>query len=366
MAASYNIKERPWHLNSACHRQFIELQTHYGLGQNLHLILFFFMSTMLCAQNDSIRLKNNDVLVGEIKTLNKSVLTFKTSYSDKDFKIDFNDVISLSTSKLCVVYLTNRSSITGRIKQLSPGKVLIISKEGVAYEVAIREIIQLQEIDEQFWSRFSGALDVGFNLAKTNNNRQLTYAGNLKYSSDKWNSKFNFNVLYSERDDTERIERKTISLVSQRYLKQWYVSGEVSYLQSTELGIKNRITPNLGLGRLLIVTNKLYWIVGTGITYNIEDFFDTQLNKQSTELQLLTQFDMFNFEKLNFTTRVIGYPSLSEKGRFRLDYNFVLKYDLPYDFYIKAEFTLNYDNQPAVVGSFTDYVFSSGFGWELK
>lgn len=86
MAASYNIKKRPRRLNSVGHRQFMELQTHYRLGQNLHLILFFFMSTALCAQKDSIKLRNNDLLVGEIKTLTKSVLTFKTSYSDKDFK----------------------------------------------------------------------------------------------------------------------------------------------------------------------------------------------------------------------------------------------------------------------------------------
>lgn len=101
MAASYNITERPWHLNSAGHRQFMELQIHYGLGQNLHLILFFFMSTALCVQNDSIKLRNNDLLVGEIKTLSKSVLTFITSYSDKDFRIDFNDVVSINTDELC-------------------------------------------------------------------------------------------------------------------------------------------------------------------------------------------------------------------------------------------------------------------------
>jgi len=328
--------------------------------------MLFIISVSVWAQTDSIKLKNNDLLVGEIKMMNKSVLTLKTSYSDKDFKIDFNDVVSISTSGLSVIYLTDRTQITGRMKPLSPNKVRIIDKNGGISEVAIQEIIRLEEIDEKFWSRFRGALDVGFNLSKTNNNRQLTYAGNLKYTSDKWNSIFEFNVLYSERDNTERIERKTMSIASQRYLKQWYISADVSYLQSTELGIKSRITPALGVGRLLIVSNKLYWLIGTGLTYNIEDLFDSDLNKQSTELQLLTQFDMFNFENINFSTKVVGYPSLSEKGRFRLDYNFVLKYDLPFDFYIKAEFTLNYDNQPAVEGNFADYVLSSGFGWELK
>jgi hypothetical protein len=39
---------------------------------------------------------------------------------------------------------------------------------------------------------------------------------------------------------------------------------------------------------------------------------------------------------------------------------------MPWDFYIKFDFSLNYDNQPADTGSEFDYVFNSGFGWELK
>jgi len=323
------------------------------------------MSTALYAQNDSIKLRNNDVLVGEIKTLNKSILTFKTSYSDKDFKIDFDDVVSINTNELFVIHLVDRDQITGNMKPISKDSVRIIDKNGASYTMAMRKIIQLEGVDEKFWSRFSGALDIGLNLAKTNNNRQLTIAGYLNYASDTWNTKFDYNTLYSKQDNTERIERKTMSLVVQRYIKQWYVSGSVSYLQSSEQGIRNRITPALGTGAYVIVTPKLWWIAGIGITYNIEDFIDQQLNKQSTELQLLTQFEMFNFDDLSFATKVVAYPSLSEKGRFRTDYNFVLKYDLPLDFYIKAEFTLNYDNQPAIEGNFTDYVFSSGFGWEL-
>ena len=41
-------------------------------------------------------------------------------------------------------------------------------------------------------------------------------------------------------------------------------------------------------------------------------------------------------------------------------------YNYTWDFYIKFDFSLNYDNQPADTGSEFDYVFNSGFGWELK
>jgi hypothetical protein len=42
-----------------------------------------------------------------------------------------------------------------------------------------------------------------------------------------------------------------------------------------------------------------------------------------------------------------------------------IKYDLPLDFYIRNGLSLNFDNQPAVLGNELDYVWNLGFGWEL-
>jgi hypothetical protein len=64
---------------------------------------------------------------------------------------------------------------------------------------------------------------------------------------------------------------------------------------------------------------------------------------------------------------VNAYPGITESGRFRTDFNFDAKYEMPFDddFYIKFGITLNYDNQPAEVGKEIDYVIHTGFGWEL-
>ncbi len=75
---------------------------------------------------------------------------------------------------------------------------------------------------------------------------------------------------------------------------------------------------------------------------------------------------MFDFEDIDLYSSVLFYPSLSEGGRLRTDYDLTLKYDLPLDFYIKAGFTFNYDNQPAVSGNQFDYIITSGFGWEFN
>jgi hypothetical protein len=74
---------------------------------------------------------------------------------------------------------------------------------------------------------------------------------------------------------------------------------------------------------------------------------------------------MFDFNDFDLNTGIKFYPSLSEKGRIRTDYDLTLKYDLPLDFYVKLGFTLNFDNQPAIEGNDFDYIFTSGFGWEF-
>ena len=60
----------------------------------------------------------------------------------------------------------------------------------------------------------------------------------------------------------------------------------------------------------------------------------------------------------------MAYPGITEKGRWRIDGNLNIKYDLPLDFYIKLGGSLNYDNRPPEDASELDYVIQAGVGWE--
>jgi hypothetical protein len=115
----------------------------------------------------------------------------------------------------------------------------------------------------------------------------------------------------------------------------------------------------------LILSNKLSWGLNAGLNYNIENYSDGTVNKESTELYLGTQFLMFDFEDLDLNTNINLFPSLSEQGRWRIDYSLDIKYDLPWDFYIKTGLQFNYDNQAALSGSDFDYIFTTGFGWKF-
>ena len=75
---------------------------------------------------------------------------------------------------------------------------------------------------------------------------------------------------------------------------------------------------------------------------------------------------MFDFKDWSLVTNLNVFPSLSESGRWRVDYNLDLKWDLPYDFYIKTALQINYDNRAAAAGSDFDYIWTTGIGWEFN
>jgi len=69
---------------------------------------------------------------------------------------------------------------------------------------------------------------------------------------------------------------------------------------------------------------------------------------------------------LDLTTSLYGYPSLTQKGRFRTDFNFDVRYEFAFDLSFGVGFTLNYDSKPPVTGaSKSDYILQTTIGWEL-
>src|SRR5688572_9101021 len=60
-------------------------------------LLLLTVAQCCLAQKDSLVLKNNNVIVGEIKSLDKGVLTIETSYSDKDFLVEWSGIKEIYT-----------------------------------------------------------------------------------------------------------------------------------------------------------------------------------------------------------------------------------------------------------------------------
>lgn len=345
----------------------------------LSLIAFTLFTLSLSAQTDSLVFYNGNYVVGEVKTMTRGVVTIETDYSDADFKIEWEKVKEIYTVTYFLITTSDGNRYNGHVNTTEPGKIMIITDRGQEIETLHDDIVWLDDVDKGFWSQLYAAIDVGFDITKANNFKQLSTRINLGYLAKRWNLDGTYNTLFSRQDDVADIDRTDGSVGYKYFLpKDWYPMASIDFLANTEQKLDLRTTGKAGLGKFVIHTNYTYWGFSVGANYNNETYLPntvtaadgsdstyTSPSRKSWEGFIGTELNLFDIGDLNLSTKIFAYPSFTEAGRWRSDFNFDTKYEMPFDddFYIRLGITINYDNQPVEGASETDYVLSTGFGW---
>ncbi len=332
--------------------------------KTLLIVLSLFYTAMIFAQNDSLILNNGDKIIGEIKAMNRGVVSIETDYSDSDFKVEWDGIKELYTISSFLITLSDGTRLNGKIESSAPGKVILITEDEGTVETEFDNIVFLKSVDKGFWDQVYASIDIGFDLTKANNLRQFSTRSTLGYLAERWSADATYNTLNSVQDDVDPIHRTDAGLAFKYYLpKDWYIPTSISFLSNTEQKLDLRTVGKLGIGKYIIHTNHTYWGFEGGGSYNNENYWEDVDDKSSWEAYFGTELNMFDIGDLSLLTKAMAYPSITESGRWRADFNFDLNYDLPMDFYIKLGFTVNYDNRPVEGASETDYVLHTGFGW---
>lgn len=331
------------------------------------LLISFSVSQNVLAQTDSLIFKTGTYMVGEAKSMDRNVLTFKTKYSDSDFKIEWNGVAEIYTDTYFLITLTDGSRYNGTLKSIEAGKIVIITGDGQEVETLHDDIVFLDDKDQGFWSQLYFSVDIGFDMTKANNLSTFTTRSTLGFISERWNIDSHFNTLYSSQDAVEDIKRTDGGIGYKFFLpRDWYPLISFDFLSNTEQKLDLRTSWKVGMGKYVLHTNSAYWGFSLGANNNNENFSDETPDRNSWEGFLGTELNLFNIGDLNLSTKLIAYPSFTESGRMRTDFNFDVKYEMPFDddFYIKIGTTVNYDNRPIEGASEMDYVFHTGVGWQ--
>ena len=99
--------------------------------KKLSLFLAIVISAVvnMQAQTDSLIMTNQNYIVGEVKTMDRGVLTVKTGYSDSDFKIEWDGIKEIYTDTYFLITLGDGSRYNGVLESVETGKVTIITDE---------------------------------------------------------------------------------------------------------------------------------------------------------------------------------------------------------------------------------------------
>jgi len=331
------------------------------------IIILIFFGAQALAQNDTLVMKNGDMMVGEIKELQQGVMKFETDYSDKDFAIEWNNVREIYTTTTFIISLSDGDRINGTIKTdpTDSSRVLIFERGGMK-SARRRDIFYLKGIEETFFGRLDASIGLGVTITTENKLRSLNTKGNIAYTGRFWRSDASIDALKSIQHDTIRTNRIEASVGGRLLLKNsWFLAVSAKFLQSDEQKYKLKSTTDISGGNLIVNTNKIYLAASAGFAWTYEQFTDDTPLRNSLEGKAGMELNLFDIKDFSLLTNAFVFPGITKKGRVRLDFKIDLKYDLPRDFYIKFGYTHNFDNQPAAGALEHFYKLDTTFGWEL-
>ncbi|MCF6268494.1 MAG: DUF481 domain-containing protein [Melioribacteraceae bacterium] len=325
---------------------------------NKIFVLLLILAASISAQTDTLITTNGEIISGEIKNMDRGVITIETEYSDSDFKIEWDKIFAIHSKNNFIVSLSNGERLVGKL----------YGTNDALYIKTTDNIVAIESLDDTFLGRLSASIGIGVNLTKSNKLRQFNMRSSLGYFAQNWKADASFDAVYSEQtdaDQTKRIDGKMSYIYF--LLKDWFISASSDFLQNDEQKLKLRSTPKIGFGNYIIHNNSVYLSIGGGVSGNFENYTDPTLKgRNSSEIFLSAELNMFDFGDLSLLTSTVAYKNLNEGDRLRNDFKVDLKYDLlGSDFYIKIGYTLNYDSNPIKSAETTDYVIQTTFGWSL-
>lgn len=343
---------------------------HMNFTKRYHftfLLLIFFWTTGLAQGPDSLFTKSGELLTGEIQSMNRAILVLETSYSDSDFRIDWEEVEWVSTEGKYKIYDTEGGQFIGK---LGPGGdctdclVIYTSNDTITRKFA--DIVVITEAQESFKDRLKLGIHLGYNYTKASRTQQFTTRSSAGYIGDKWDISSALNA-YDTRLDSTSTSRNDANINLRVSLRNnWYGFGNINWLSSDEQELDLRTTASTGVGNFVVRNSNSYLYLFGGLTFNNEDFLgEDGVESQSFEGLLGGQLELFGFSDISLDSKLYAYPSITEKSRIRTTFSVDLKWEFISDFELMAGFSLNYDSKPPGDTEKSDYVLSLTLGWSL-
>ena len=300
-------------------------------------------------------------IVGEIKKVEKDVLTIETTYSDSDFKIEWDQIASIESDRQFLVETFDGKRLSGTLK-VDPAKkaTVLVGNDSVL----LADLAAMVPFERSFWSRFDAGFDFGYSMTQANSAKQLTLGGTLLYRDRQIVDTALANVFKSSQSNAPDTQRWDFGN-DFRYLlgDRWYVNTTQDFLNSDEQKLDLRTTIGGGGGRYLFRSAAQHLALGGGLAWTNEQYTDTAIpTKDSAEAYIGTEFMTEKLKFADLVTRFTYYPSLTIDDRYRINYKFDLDFNLPGDWYLRIGIFENFDSQPPPGLSRNDYGWSNSFG----
>lgn len=322
-------------------------------------------SPLLAQKTDVLVLYRGDAITGEVKELNRGKISYKTDDMGT-LSVEWDKVAHLTSKNYFDVANRFGARYFGQLgASENPGELLVILSDTVRLRTL--DIVSISRIKASFWSRLNGNVNLGFQFQNANTNRQLNGSGVVNYRGTRWAAKLNGSTYFQEQEGSDGTSRNNLTLQGRRLFSgHWSVLSFGSLEQNAQLGLELRKTFGLGAAREIIHTNSMTLGLVGSLAYANEDYTGDEGPTNTIQLPVGTEFQYFLFDspKTDLGSDLTVTPILNDLGRWRIDFNASISYELISDFTIGLQFFDNYDSRPpSATAASNDYGLTFSFGY---
>ena len=317
-------------------------------------------------KTDTVWIANGNQISGEIKKLEHGLLILNTDYMG-EVDIQWAEVLRVESNYAFQFEKTDGTRVTGSIgKSSESGKIVVdYRQQKDVFEIA--NIVRISQIENTFLDQLHASLSLGYSFTKASDVAQ----GNLAFSATHRTEIRSFTLqgggISSSTANGVPSRQANLSIDMTRYRRdRWYNTYQLGFERNDELGLDLRTSLEAALGRYLIQTNTSELGTLAGLVVTNELLQGDVESQQNLEGLLGVDYSryIYNDPKLDLTASLYAYPSITDSGRLRSQFNVALNWEIYKDLYWSLSYYNTYDSDPPSGSDSTgDYGFVTSVGW---
>lgn len=330
----------------------LEMRTLPPVSNWLPRLAGAFMILMISSQasakyDDTLFLKNGDRLSGDVKELSRDLLRYKTDAMGT-IHVRWEDIHSLETEKYLRIELKSGRRLVGSIGPADAPEQLVISTRREDERHEFDELVAFVPLKlQRGWiDRIEGAMKFGLNGTKGSNTLQWNFGANALYRGEDWEISSRWDSIATDKSDDETTQRINFSNVYRKLMSnRWFWNVLLGYDKNDELGINDRWSVGGGMGRYLVRSNAVELMAQGGLMASREFRIDTTNDQLEAYLGASFAWFQHRFPKTDIKTDVLVFPSITESGRLRSNWDISIAREIIEDLSLDLSVYYTTDNQ---------------------
>ena len=318
-------------------------------------------------KTDVVTMNNGDRVTGEIKALFRGRLEFKTDHMGTLF-IDWEDIQEIVSNTGHSVELTNGQRFYGPLVRPEESEMLMVSTDKGAVGLSVADVTNMYPVKATWWERLDISFRFGFNWDKSSEVGKYNLGADAKYRDPDFITRVGFSSEFTTQSDENTTTRANLSINHMVFLQDKRFRNYFGQFDHNDsLGLQLRTLFGLGYGWIPVRTNRIWFSTMLGLAVNNEIPVSGQ-ESNNLEGVLNASFEYFKFPvpKKSLTSDLTVYPSFSESGRMRAEFQTRFDLEIVNDFFWDLEFYTSFDSDPITQDAESiDYGINSSIAYKF-